>query len=178
MQKLCPKYTLAPCESHTPLAAHCCCCSHSQPAGSVSCCSWPMSKAASRQAHLACPPWQPNPTLILPSCTTDISVGQLQPTLTGVSPPPSTPRLDCLVHLCADFRPGSFKPRLVPFRLGLEEAQGAFEAWQSTHWLAPRRVLGAGTSAVRPVLLPFWIFEATMQVHYTGRWCSPLCSKV
>ena len=68
----------------------------------------------------------------------------------------------------ADFRHGTFKPRVVPFRLGLQEAQAAFESWQRGHWLAPNKVLGEGTSAVRPVLLPFWLFEATVQVQYAG----------
>ncbi|KAK9813578.1 hypothetical protein WJX73_008249 [Symbiochloris irregularis] len=72
-------------------------------------------------------------------------------------------------RLAHDARKGGFRPRLVPFRIGLVDAQAAFEAWQGGHWLAPNNVLGEGTSAVRPVMLPFWLFEATVAVQYAGK---------
>ena len=68
----------------------------------------------------------------------------------------------------AEYRPGIIRPRVVPFQIGLEQAQAALEQWQRSHWLAPSRLLRQGLVSMRAVLLPFWLFEATVHVQYTG----------
>ena len=79
------------------------------------------------------------------------------------------------VALCAHaaYRPGNIRPRVVPFQISLEQAQAAFEQWQRSHWLAPSRLLRQGLVSMRAVLLPFWLFEATVHVQYTGKPCLP-----
>ncbi len=59
-------------------------------------------------------------------------------------------------------------PRVVPFQISLQEAQEAFEAWHQSHWLAPGRLLRKGLGSMHAALLPFWIFETTVQVEYSG----------
>jgi hypothetical protein len=68
----------------------------------------------------------------------------------------------------AAYRRGSIPPRVVPFQISLEQAQAAFEAWQRSNWLAPSRLLRRGLVGMRAALLPFWLFEATVRVEYTG----------
>ena len=68
----------------------------------------------------------------------------------------------------AAYRPGIIRPRVVPFQISLEQAQAALEQWQRSHWLAPSRLLRQGLVSMRAVLLPFWLFEATVHVQYTG----------
>ena len=69
----------------------------------------------------------------------------------------------------AAFHNGALVPRVVPFQISLQEAQEAFEAWHQSHWLAPGRLLREGLGSMHAALLPFWIFETTVQVEYTGR---------
>ena len=57
---------------------------------------------------------------------------------------------------------------MVPFQISLQEAQEAFEAWHQSHWLAPGRLLRKGLGSMHAALLPFWIFETTVRVEYTG----------
>ncbi len=59
-------------------------------------------------------------------------------------------------------------PRVCPFQVSLQQAQEAFEAWQQSHWLAPGRLLRRGLGSMHSALLPFWIFEATVKVDYSG----------
>lgn len=59
-------------------------------------------------------------------------------------------------------------PRVCPFQVSLQQAQEAFEAWQQSHWLAPGRLLRKGLGGMHSALLPFWIFEATVKVEYSG----------
>lgn len=60
-------------------------------------------------------------------------------------------------------------PRVVPFQIGLRQAQLAFEQWQQSHWLAPSQLLNRGLISMHAALLPFWLFEATVHVEYTGQ---------
>lgn len=64
-------------------------------------------------------------------------------------------------------------PRVVPFQVSLQEAQESFENWQQSHWLAPGRLLRKGLGSMHAALLPFWIFEATVQVEYAGNRACP-----
>lgn len=66
------------------------------------------------------------------------------------------------------FHHGSLVPRVVPSQISLQEAQGAFEARQQSHWLAPSKLLRKGLGSMHAALLPFWIFEATVRVEYAG----------
>ena len=59
-------------------------------------------------------------------------------------------------------------PRIVPFAIGQEQALHSFETWNSAHWLAPRKLLTDGLRHLRAELLPFWLFEATTHVSYSG----------
>lgn len=68
----------------------------------------------------------------------------------------------------ADFRKGTVTPRVVPFQISLHQAQLAFEQWQQSHWLAPSKLLRRGLISMHAALLPFWLFEATVHVEYTG----------
>ncbi len=44
-----------------------------------------------------------------------------------------------------------------------------FQAWQSQHWLAPSSLLKDPTTyTLQPTLLPFWLFEATVETQYSG----------
>eukprot|EP00884_Botryococcus_braunii_P003386 jgi/Botrbrau1/13048/Bobra.0187s0010.1 len=58
------------------------------------------------------------------------------------------------------FRPGTIKPRVVPFQVSLEEAHRVFNQWHSSKWLSPGKLLSKGSGTLIPVLLPFWLFEA------------------
>ena len=58
---------------------------------------------------------------------------------------------------------------MVPFAIGLDQALHDFEEWNASHWLAPRKLLTNGTSHISTELLPFWLFEVTASVHYSGR---------
>ena len=71
-----------------------------------------------------------------------------------------------IVH--AAFRKGTLLPRVVPFQISLTQAQMAFEEWQRSHWLSPSKLLHKGLVSMRAALLPFWLFEATVHVEYTG----------
>ena len=49
------------------------------------------------------------------------------------------------------------------------QAQAQFEAWHAERWLSPRRVLQKAGAEMRPVLLPFWFFEAAIKVEYCAQ---------
>ena len=51
----------------------------------------------------------------------------------------------------------------------LLQAQDKFEQWHAEKWLSPRRVLQKAGAQMRPVLLPFWLFEAAIKVEYTAQ---------
>ena len=44
-----------------------------------------------------------------------------------------------------------------------------FEQWHADKWLSPRRVLHKAGAEMRPVLLPFWLFEAAIRVEYSAQ---------
>ncbi|KAK9915278.1 hypothetical protein WJX75_007018 [Coccomyxa subellipsoidea] len=75
------------------------------------------------------------------------------------------------------FRNGTIVPRVVPFQIGLRQAQLAFEEWQQSHWLAPSKLLHRGLISMHAALLPFWLFEATVHVEYTGQLGFPIDHK-
>ncbi|KAK9814057.1 hypothetical protein WJX72_000065 [[Myrmecia] bisecta] len=68
----------------------------------------------------------------------------------------------------AGYRKGSIPPRLVPFQVSLKQAHDIFHEWHGDKWLAPTKMLQHPSASVRPVLLPFWLFEAAIRVEYTG----------
>lgn len=49
------------------------------------------------------------------------------------------------------------------------QAQDKFELWHAEKWLSPRRVLQKAGAQMRPVLLPFWLFEAAIKVEYSAQ---------
>ena len=59
-----------------------------------------------------------------------------------------------------------FKAKVVTM---LPQAQDKFEEWHAEKWLSPRRVLQKAGAQMRPVLLPFWLFEAAIKVEYTAQ---------
>lgn len=67
------------------------------------------------------------------------------------------------------FQRGAIKPRVVPFQISLQNAQDKFEQWHADKWLSPRRVLHKAGAEMRPVLLPFWLFEAAIRVEYSAQ---------
>ncbi|BDA43750.1 probable chaperone protein DnaJ at C-terminar half [Coccomyxa sp. Obi] len=75
------------------------------------------------------------------------------------------------------FRKGTVTPRVVPFQISLHQAQLAFEQWQQSHWLAPSKLLRRGLISMHAALLPFWLFEATVHVEYTGQLGFPVDHK-
>ena len=73
--------------------------------------------------------------------------------------------------LHAAYRHGTIVPRVVPFQISLKQAQSTFEERQQSHWLAPSKLLNKGLVRMHAALLPFWLFEATVHVEYTGAFC-------
>ena len=49
------------------------------------------------------------------------------------------------------------------------QAKDKFEQWHAEKWLSPRRVLQKAGAEMRPVLLPFWLFEAAIKVEYAAQ---------
>lgn len=49
------------------------------------------------------------------------------------------------------------------------QAKDNFEQWHAEKWLSPRRVLQKAGAEMRPVLLPFWLFEAAIKVEYAAQ---------
>ena len=48
------------------------------------------------------------------------------------------------------------------------QAQEAFKSWQGQKWLAPRKLLSEGRLELRSALLPFWLFDTTVEVTCTA----------
>ena len=59
-------------------------------------------------------------------------------------------------------------PQIAPFELGPEQAKERFLRWQRDNRLAPGSLLREGTTTLRAVLLPFWLFSAAVQAEYAG----------
>lgn len=57
----------------------------------------------------------------------------------------------------------------VKHNMSFLQAQAQFEAWHAEKWLSPRRVLHKAGADMRPVLLPFWFFEAAIKVDYSAQ---------
>lgn len=58
---------------------------------------------------------------------------------------------------------------LIDFGITPSEALKRFQAWQSQHWLAPSSLLKDPTTfTLQPTLLPFWLFEAAVEMRYSG----------
>lgn len=49
------------------------------------------------------------------------------------------------------------------------QAKEAFRHWHSQRWLAPTKLLEVPGSSIRPVLLPFWLFEVSVHVQHSAR---------
>jgi len=49
------------------------------------------------------------------------------------------------------------------------QAKDKFEQWHAEKWLSPRRVLQKAGAEMRPVLLPFWLFEAAIKIEYAAQ---------
>lgn len=45
------------------------------------------------------------------------------------------------------------------------QAKQAFRQWHAQRWLAPAKLLEQKSTSVRPVLLPFWLFETSVRVQ-------------
>eukprot|EP00873_Tetraselmis_striata_P029086 jgi/Tetstr1/449350/TSEL_003863.t1 len=68
------------------------------------------------------------------------------------------------------FRAGQPPPLLRPFDLTPAAAVERFEAAQrAASFLAPRGLLNGEHNAPRPELLPFWCFDATLEVQHRGK---------
>jgi hypothetical protein len=69
------------------------------------------------------------------------------------------------------YRRGQRSPLLHTFDLSPTQACERFEAWQrSSSILAPRGLLSAkGVNAPKAELLPFWCFDATLEVQHRGK---------
>jgi len=48
------------------------------------------------------------------------------------------------------------------------QAKKSFRDWHGQRWLSPAKLLEQPTSSVRPVLLPFWLFEASVRVQHSA----------
>lgn len=58
---------------------------------------------------------------------------------------------------------------MLDFALSPAQARTSFQAWQSQHWLAPSSLLkDPQRYTLQPTLLPFWLFEATVDTQYAG----------
>ncbi len=57
---------------------------------------------------------------------------------------------------------------MVPFQVSLSEAGRVFDEWHASKWFSPGKLLSQGRGTLKPVLLPFWLFEAAVNVEYTG----------
>jgi len=67
------------------------------------------------------------------------------------------------------FRAGALQPRVVEFQFSVDQAKEAFRHWHSQRWLAPTKLLEVPGSSIRPVLLPFWLFEVSVHVQHSAR---------
>lgn len=68
----------------------------------------------------------------------------------------------------AEFYGAHTPPRAIPFQFGEKEAVDAFEAWHNANYLSPGDLLTRTTEPIKQVSLPFWLFEATVDVQYRG----------
>ncbi len=48
------------------------------------------------------------------------------------------------------------------------QAKQAFRQWHAQRWLAPTKLLEVPGSSIRPVLLPFWLFEVSVHVQHSA----------
>jgi hypothetical protein len=59
-------------------------------------------------------------------------------------------------------------PYAVDFRLSPNDAAKAFDKHHEQSWLAPLTATLKANSDVRPVFLPFWVFEASVKATVSG----------
>ena len=69
----------------------------------------------------------------------------------------------------AELGRGNATPRIVPFHKDPIQAQADFDRWHKNNLFSPGGLLSGATAPMRQALLPFWLFDTTVQVHYKGK---------
>lgn len=67
-----------------------------------------------------------------------------------------------------DVRLSGRSATLLPFQLSRHQAEQAFDAWHKQRLLSPSGLLTGAVGPMRQAYLPFWLFDASVQVQYTG----------